>query len=121
MRVTYDGRVDPASVGRSPGAAPQRFGDVYTSPNVNAGEVASTLPDAVWVQDNQRWQQVYSARVEFLVTGGDEVRRTAEAPSNAAIRSGSGLGDGMGDDRRLYQTFDTTIAIRSRTPWFPEQ
>ena len=107
MRVTYEGRLDTSA------ASPSRLGALYTA---STGQATYLLPSATWVQSNNHWDKVSSARVELLVTGGDEVRQTAQLPALAAPDSTSGLGANMLADRRLYETFDATIAIRSRLP-----
>ena len=101
LRAVYDGRLDPSSTGD-----PVRFGETYT------------VPTAAVVQQHHLWDRVYSVRVELLVTGGDAVRATDVSPALAAPASTTGLGSGMADDKRLYETFSSTIAIRSRTSWY---
>lgn len=102
LRATYDGR---RLVGG--GGNPVRFSDAA------ARQTADQLTSA-------DWPQVYSTRVELLVTGGDEVRSTAVSPA-AASSSGSGLGSGLADDRRIYESFSTTTANRARAPWTRDQ
>jgi type IV pilus assembly protein PilW len=65
------------------------------------------------------WDRVSSARIELLVTSGEAVRRESALPSLAAPASPRGLGVGLDPDRRLYETFTATVAIRSRAPWYP--
>ncbi len=90
LRVTFDGQ---------DGAA--RF-----------SEPAST------VTGDKLWDRVHSARIELLVTSDDEVRTKNAPPSQAVRNSTRGLGQGLASDRRLYETFNTTVAIRSRAPWY---
>lgn len=75
-----------------------------TDTDTAAGTTASAVAN---------WEQIFSARVQLLVTGGDAVKRSAAAP---IATNPTGLGSGMVSDRRLYETFETTIAIRSRLP-----
>ncbi|AUB84362.1 PilW family protein [Candidatus Thiodictyon syntrophicum] len=105
LRVTYDGRLAPDAVGN-----PVRFSD------------SATLQTAAEVTSQNRWDRVYSARVELLVTGGDEVRRSAVLPAPAAAAAtATDLGWNMVADKRLYETFSSAIAIRALTPWYRDQ
>jgi len=71
------------------------------------------------VTAEQRWDRVSSARIELLVTSGEAVRRESALPSLAAPASPRELGVGLDADRRLYEAFNATVAIRSRAPWYP--
>lgn len=105
LRVLYDGRLDRSSTG-----APRRFADSYS------------LPTAATVQSNKLWDRVYSARVQLLVTGGEAVR-TSDASPGLAVPSPNAteLGKNMDADKRLYEVFSSTIAMRSRTPWYRDE
>jgi len=95
LRVTYDGVIydkDP----------PTRFSE----------------PPAT-VTTNNHWGRVASARIELLVAGDDAVRRADTLPSLAAPNSPRGLGHDLKADRRLYEAFNATVAIRSLAPWYP--
>jgi hypothetical protein len=74
---------------------------------------------AATVTAGKRWDRVTSARIELLVTSDQEVRMESVLPSLAAPDSLRGLGQGLAADRRLYETFNATVAIRSRAPWYP--
>jgi hypothetical protein len=71
------------------------------------------------VTANNHWGRVASARVELLVTSDDEVRRADALPSLAAPNSPRLLGQDLEADRRLYEAFNATVAIRSLAPWYP--
>ncbi len=122
MRVTYEGRLDPSSPEVKDRNTQVRFGDLNTgTADGEDGEAqAAMLPSAAWVQARGLWDQVASVRVEILVTGGTEVRATDAAAALAASRARTGLGAGISADKRLYEVFDTSIAIRARAPWYPD-
>ncbi len=101
LRVTHDGRMAPHSL-----TDLRRLSDWTSLP----------APAAI----GTRWPNVYSSRVELLVTGGDELRATAASPA-AVVTGNSGLGSGIPDDRRLYETFSISITNRARTLWHREQ
>ena len=104
LRVRYEGRLDPTSAG-----TPVRFSDTYP------------LPNAAKVQEKKLWDRVYSARVELLVTSSDPVRTSDVLPVPPTTKTADNLGWNMAADRWLYQTFSTTIAIRSRSPWYRDE
>lgn len=98
MRVVYDGYVD--------GPGSERLLDL-----------AGAVPDAAWVSALGYWDRVDSARIQLLATTGEEVRAEAALPNPAATAI-QDLGFGLPADRRTYQTFDVTTAIRSSAPWY---
>lgn len=100
LRVIYDGYSDPAGG--------TRFLDVTGDEDV---------PDAVWVSAQGYWDRVDSARIRILATAAEEVRTAARAPNPDAAAT-TDLGAGLPADRRVYQTFDVTAAIRSNAPWY---
>jgi type II secretory pathway component PulJ len=71
------------------------------------------------VTANNHWGRVASARIELLVTSDDEVRRADTLPALAAPNSPRDLGQDLKADRRLYEAFNATVAIRSLAPWYP--
>ncbi len=71
------------------------------------------------VTANNHWGRVASARIELLVTSDDEVRGADTLPALAAPHSPRGLGQDLKADRRLYEAFNATVAIRSLAPWYP--
>ena len=103
LRATFDGRVHPAST-----TDLTRFSQ-STDP-----QTAATINTA------KRWANVYSTRVELLVSGGDAVRASAQAPVTAATKPDQ-LGYKMPEDQRLYRIFSATIANRARTLWYRDQ
>jgi hypothetical protein len=98
LRVIYDGDADPGSG--------TRFLDL---PGVT--------PDAAWVSQRGYWDRVDSARVQVLATTAEEVRTEAAVPAPDASDP-TDLGYGLAADRRIYQSFDVTVATRSSSPWF---
>lgn len=98
MRVVYDGYVD--------GQGSERFLDL-----------AGAVPDAAWVSARGYWDRVDSARIQLLATTGEEVRTEAALPNPGATALPD-LGYGLPADRRMYQTFDVTTAIRSNALWY---
>jgi hypothetical protein len=98
MRVVYDGYVD--------GPGSERFLDL-----------AGAVPDAAWVSARGYWDRVDSARIQLLATTGEEVRTEVALPNPRATAL-QDLGFGLPADRRMYQSFDVTTAIRSSAPWY---
>lgn len=97
MRVTFDG-YDGSGGGT-------RFLD-------SPGEVT----DAAWVSARGYWDRVDSARIQILATTAEEVRTEAASPIQTA--QATDLGYGLATDRRIYQPFDVTTAIRSSVSWY---
>lgn len=98
MRVVYDGYVD--------GQGSERFLDL-----------AGAVPDAAWVSARGDWDRVDSTRIQLLATTGEEVRTEAALPNPGATAL-QDLGYGLPADRRMYETFDVTTAIRSTALWY---
>jgi hypothetical protein len=98
MRVVYDGYVD--------GQGSERFLDL-----------AGAVPDAAWVSARGDWDRVDSTRIQLLATTGEEVRTEAALPYPGATAI-QDLGYGLPADRRMYETFDVTTAIRSTALWY---
>jgi hypothetical protein len=63
---------------------------------------------------------VDSARIQVLATAAEEVRTEAALPAPEASDPWD-LGYGLPADRRIYQSFDVTVAIRASSPWFVQQ
>jgi hypothetical protein len=101
LRVIYDGDADPVSG--------TRFLDL-----------AGVTPDAAWVSQQGYWDRVDSARIQVLATAAEEVRTEAASPAPEASDPGD-LGYGLSADRRIYQSFDVTVAIRASSPWFVQR
>lgn len=101
LRVIYDGDADPVSG--------TRFLDL-----------AGVTPDAAWVSQQGYWDRVDSARIQILATTAEEVRTEAALPAPEASDPWD-LGYGLPADRRIYQAFDVTVAIRASSPWFVGQ
>ena len=97
MRVTFDG-YDGSGGGT-------RFLD-------SSGEVT----DAAWVSARGYWDLVDSARIQILATTAEEVRTEVASPIQTA--QASDLGYGLATDRRIYQPFDVTTAIRASALWY---
>jgi len=107
-----------------------------------------TIHTAQWVSENNAWPGVSGVTVELLVASGrDGVRATpgvsspakamwppngtdsdseSEPASDGEAKSDSGsdgidgdtLGAGLDADRRLYERFVMSVALRSRIPWY---
>lgn len=103
LRAYYDGRKRPDS--RSDLS---RYSD------------ASELQTAERIETQHGWQNIYSTRIELLVSGGDGVRNSAQSPV-ADASTADYLGHNMDPDQRLYETFSATIANRARTLWYRRQ
>lgn len=73
--------------------------------------------DAAWVSARGYWDRVDSARIQLLATTGEEVRTEGALPNPGATAI-QDLGYGLPADRRMYQSFDLTTAIRSNAPWY---
>ncbi|MFY9974928.1 MAG: PilW family protein [Chromatiaceae bacterium] len=101
LRVIYDGDADPVSG--------TRFLDLD-----------GVTPDAAWVSQQGYWDRVDSARIQILSTAAEEVRTEAALPAPEASDPGD-LGYRLPADRRIYQSFDVTVAIRASSPWFVQQ
>lgn len=76
--------------------------------------------DAAWVTAQDHWDRVDSARIQILATTAEEVRTAAAAP-NLKVTGTSDLGYGLAADRRIYEPFEATAAIRSNTPWYVQR
>jgi hypothetical protein len=63
---------------------------------------------------------VDSARIQILATTAEEVRTEAALPAPEASDPWD-LGYRLPADRRIYQAFDVTVAIRASSPWFVQQ
>jgi hypothetical protein len=77
---------------------------------------AGVVTDAAWVTAQDSWDRVDSARVQVLATTAEEVRTEAAVP-NPNATGATDLGYGLPGDRRIYESFDVTTAIRAITPW----
>lgn len=64
------------------------------------------------------WSGVDSIRVQLLATWGEQVLIEPARPNNWRDNQGGDLGFGMAEDRRLYQSFDLTVATRASVPWY---
>jgi type II secretory pathway pseudopilin PulG len=90
--------------------------------------------DAKTVTDANNWPNVYSAQVEILAASHEDVRTTAREaadptwppndpanPPAADAVAADTLGAGIGSDRRRFDRFVFTVALRSRTPWYVQR
>lgn len=87
-------------------------------------DTGNDMPTAAWVTTKGYWPGVYSARVELLVgSSADNVRSRSATPSDSAWPGGDTdrLGTGLPADRRLYERFTVTVALRARTPWYLQE
>jgi hypothetical protein len=71
------------------------------------------------------WEDVTTMHIELLAASAEEVRSDAASPSNAdwpgdaADRLGADVNGGA-EDRRQYERFAFTVAVRSNTLWYVE-
>lgn len=93
----------------------QMISDVADMRLTYSGTHGSTLFYNLDADDVPDWGAVNRIRVQLLATHGEQVLRELASPNRG--RSDD-LGAGMADDRRFYQAFEVTIAIRSNSPWF---
>jgi type IV pilus assembly protein PilW len=79
--------------------------------------------DGATVTAAGNWPNVYSAQIELLATSEDDnVAETGAGPSNPSWPGGDDrLGAGLGADKRLYDRFAFTVALRTRAPWYVQR
>lgn len=81
---------------------------------------AEAVTDAAWVTAQGYWDRVDSAWIQILATTAEEVRSDSAGP-NPGAAAATDLGYGLPADRRIYETFDVTTAIRASTPWYVQR
>lgn len=108
MSITYDGAVDTSAEMAGNAAfdstVKSRFQDLESG------------TDASWVTARDYWERVDSARIRLLVTAGDSVRTESAVPNPDAADTND-PGFGLPSDRRLYDVYQVTVAVRASSPW----
>ena len=107
LRVTYDGALNlglQTPTGETTKkVTQQRLRD-------KAGDA---LVDADWMTTNNYWDRVDTVRIQLLATSTDEV-----GTAKRQYSGGNSLGDGLPDDRRIYEPIGLTVTTRATSDWF---
>lgn len=95
---------------------------------------ATTIRTAKRVTDDGSWPNVVSAQVELLLASAAAVRTQGQVPARGtwppndptdppapeAVAADT-LGAGLASDRRRYERFAFTVALRAKAPWYVKQ